>query len=70
MHVFKIAIIFLTMFLAVFFISCGGGHHASHSPNAVDQQLDFESLGDDWSESGDKAEDEIDLEDGVPSVTV
>lgn len=52
------------------FVSCGGQLSAAHSPAASNQQLDFESLGDDWENDERSAEDnELRLEDEAPTYT-
>jgi len=66
----KTTIFFLILFITMLFVSCGGQLSAAHSPAASNQQLDFESLGDDWENDERSAEDnELRLEDEAPTYT-
>lgn len=52
------------------FVSCGRQLNTAHSPAASNQQLDFETLGDDWENDERSSEDkEIKLEDEAPTYT-
>jgi len=50
-------------------LACSRGYTVSHAPKKVYEKLDFETLGDDWDNEDAKANDNVELEEEIPTVS-